>query len=206
MAEQKYYDFTQVNYSIQNYYSANPFCVTTVPQGQTDQTRIGDKLLMNSIQYNIVINPLSTIGACIKHYIFRLIIFQWYDDTQPNWSNILQSIGLPYDQMLLSPFEHDRKVKRKILVNRTIHAHQSQSNGSTCSASVNFPVMFQGVIDFKNRSKKMRQISFEAASTSGVGHIYFGVLSAEIDQNALPVYTYGVGLGTVYFRTTFIDM
>lgn len=206
LAEQKYFDTTQVNFLTQNYYSGGPLCCTLIPQNTTDTSRIGDKLMLNSIQYSFITTPVSTLGACIKHYIFRLVIFKWYDDTIPGWSSILQSIGLPYENMTQGPFEHDRKVKRKILVNRTFVATQGQSSGSVASTSNGFPCLMQGYVDLKKKSKRLREIHYEAGSTTGVGHLYYGILSAEQDQDALVPYTFGVGYTSSYLRVTFIDM
>lgn len=206
LAEEKYHDTRQSSILTDSYYLITiPVC-TAVPQGNTGITRIGDKILLNSITYKFIVTPRTPPGASIKFWLHRLLIFKWYDDTSPLWNDILGYVGLSMENVVQSPYEHDKKVKWKVLVDETVATGFGQYSGNTSSTSEGFPLVFDGYIDLKRCYRKVREVGFQGGSTSAYGHIFYGILGCEQEMNLGASWYTTTTLTSSYLRITYIDM
>lgn len=171
-AEKKYWD---VKHSIgSSEWPAEGIMVDlcSVPQDVTDKSRIGDKLMMSSIEMRLITYTINDFEPTETDGFMRFIIFKWFDDTIPTRDDILDAAsGPPF--AVIAPFNHDKKVKRKILVDRTLtytwYATKNQIHGTAKHIRV--------YIDMKKRSKRMRQIDYQGGSTVGVGKVYVLLVS-----------------------------
>jgi len=207
MQEKKYFDSAS---------TANPdnnghiVSITDIPQGVTDITRVGDKLVVNSIElgYMLYKDPGTIVDSEWSFLIMnvRIIVFVWYDDTNPTVGNILQMgrTGADAWQNVLSPFEHDKKVKRKILYDKM---HTVAPGMVYNPELVNYisqgraNVMKRIFIDLKSKNIAKRTINFEAGGTVGVNKIYVLILAENPSTVSGPVKTNSV----LYTRVNFVD-
>lgn len=122
--------------------------LTTVPQDDTDSGRDGDALKL--IKFELI----STFAFADSVNVCRLLVFRWNQDdtTPPVIADVLQTVS-PY-----SPINRDnlRAHKLDILEDHLFVVGATGPN-----------------IEKFNATKKMKSfISFQAASTSGTGHLY----------------------------------
>lgn len=179
-AEQKYYD-RQFGYTNFDWVDTGSIIdLTSVPQGAGDTQRIGDKLLISSLEIRMHYGKDSTTtGPTVTDQHYRIIVFKWLDDTTPTADNILDTTSNAF--AVISAYDHDRKVKRKVLLDKsfsvTINAplFSLQNTGATMSF----------YIDLKRRSLNMRKVHYENASTAGVGKLYMLLIS----NTPLPITT-----------------
>jgi hypothetical protein len=129
------------------------FKLTTIPQDDSDSGRDGDQLLIYKVQAKI-----AYIGADATQ-TFRMIFFRWNQDdtTPPVGGDLLQTIT-PY-----SPLNRDNERAKKfsIIEDYLVGTSNTGINIHTHSC------------DKKYTSK----IAFQAASTTGTGHLYAYMLS-----------------------------
>ncbi len=149
--------------------------LTLIPQGDTDSTRDGDAVKLLKIQLWAQAQYADATNA------LRLIIFRWNQDTSSagpaSIGDILQSVS-PY-----SPYNRDNERARKFDV---IYDHLF----ALCNVG---PGTEKVVLD-----KAMKSIiAFQATSTAGTGHLFYGMVS---DSSAVP----HVGMQFV-FRTYYTD-
>lgn len=93
--EKKHFDFP-IQTTISN--AAAIYKLTSIPQGDTDQSRDGDKAKMLSLKLKANIAAADTIN------FFRVILFQWHTNdtnTPPSTQSILQTADVN------SPLNHD---------------------------------------------------------------------------------------------------
>lgn len=182
-------------------------CLTDIPQGTRDIERIGDKIVINSIELNYWCASRPAIPDT-NQVIMRFIVFIWNDDTSPSLANMLEGLTgnpppgpnagpiIPPEMIVMSPFDHDRKTKRKILWDHTYH----QTGGLLVTATLPLTLQSQGDIFFVKRQfldlKKLpiakRTINFEAGGTGGINKIWSITLSniptATSDANSPNMY------------------
>lgn len=164
------------------------FSVCDVIQGPSDTDRIGDKILLSSLEArwhvflypNLLITPTQPDQA-----IVRIIYFQWKDDTFPTYQDIMESDPSGGVSLISQPmwlFNHDKKVKRKVLCDKTFVLTQTDY----WNASLNKPFggagpgsskYWQCFYDMKNMGEASRTINYQASSTVGVNKIYCLILT-----------------------------
>lgn len=147
IAEKKYNDlgksFTN-NVAARVSYTGNIYFLNQIDQGQTDTTRIGDKVTGTSLQVNfMVVNPgyfndtaLNIKYIPLKNYYLRIIIFIWKDDLAPTVNDIIDggSPDEPRTAGILGFLDHDRKVKRKVIMDEVFNLYcdtTSQVDGTS---------------------------------------------------------------------------
>lgn len=90
---------------------------TIISTGDSDVTRDGDKITGMDIEVRLSIQQNASATGPTN---CRIIYFQWFDfNTSPSSGDILQYVGSG-DQMLISPYNHDKKSQYRILIDRRI--------------------------------------------------------------------------------------
>lgn len=151
--------------------------LSTITQGTTDSSRIGDRVTIKSIKVK------GNLIAADATQVVRVILFQWLQDTAsctPIPSDILQNQNQPYSP--LSSYTKDSAGYEWVpLWDRTFCM-----NAGT-GTSVNFSVKLSG--KKLSKGKAVNTIQFNAAGTTGTGHYYFCFYS---DSGAAfdPTFTY----------------
>lgn len=122
--------------------------LTPIPQDDTDSGRDGDQLLLSHLQ-----NKISFIGADTTQ-LFRMITFRWNQDdtTAPVAADLLQTVSV------YGPYVRDNERAKKFTILEDLFL----------GTSINGPNCLTRTFDRKFSSK----IAFQAASTSGTGHLY----------------------------------
>lgn len=132
--------------------------LTTVPQGDTDSARDGDQLLIKKFEVRGYCTPADATNIC------RFLIFRWnVDDTSdaPTLAEILQDAA---SSPWISPYNRDSRRSGKVVI---IYDNIL----GVCTSG-------PGIKTFKHECKwKALKINFEAAATTGVGHIYLLTVS-----------------------------
>nr|QXP07679.1 MAG: putative capsid protein [Arizlama virus] len=172
------------------------FKISDVPQGYDDESRVGDKLMASSIEMRGVLyanNTLTNIGIWDQFY--RLIIFKWYDDTSPTTTDVLET-GVV--DTFISPFDHDKKSKRKVLFDKTFTVH----NNIVWYTQSDTNQHWETFIDLKKKSTRVRRVDFEAGTTAGIGHFYALLVSNIPDAN---IATNSEGF-IIWFRINYTDV
>jgi len=177
MAEHKYWDKTDTGAGT-SFNTNGPVLLTGIPQGTTDSTRVGDKLQITSMQFTF---DLFTVSHAACGVAARIIVFQWYDDGTPTAASILQDVTNP----LISPFDHDLKVKRRIVMDKTIGPindivtvdYQSFDSGMVLQ---NNHIIRKFYVDLTKKRAKQTVLHFQAASTVAEGHYYLMAFIAEV--------------------------
>jgi len=91
-------------------YNGTMFSLCDIPQGDTDITRDGDKLMPTSVEINIGVTIADTTN------VFRVIVIRWkgYDSVDPpSTSKILEVTGTVYAPY--SSLQHDRRDRFELL-------------------------------------------------------------------------------------------
>lgn len=141
------------------------FPLTLVTQGDTDQTRDGDRLYAKKMYVRGYIEISDTTN------IVRLVFYQW----KPNSTATLGDIFLPGPTGAIdvdSHYNHDTRQQFKILWDRTfvLEGNQSAATAPVTSASIR---RFQMVL-----SRGMnRQLQFNGGGTAATNHIYYAAIS-----------------------------
>lgn len=129
--------------------------LTAITQGDSDTTRDGDRVTIDSIQLRFKLQCIDSTN------VQRLVLVQWHEDTvlaNAALSTILQySSSIPND--IYSPYQIDKNSKFKVLWDRTFTQVLTQESDQI---SVNV---------FINKGFK-KEIQFTNAASSGVGHIF----------------------------------
>lgn len=199
VAEQKYYD------EVTNLTPAGPNSLTSagyfnnmteVAQGTTKNDRIGDRICCSSLEITLnSYNPLA--GNPDVQWIWRFIVFCWKDDTTPTLGEILEDPTHPS----ISPFNHDTKVKRKILYDKVFN----QTYGTLTRATEGISLCFQNsnisrkIIIPSKMWRRYSNVYYQAISGGAVNNIYWLVVSEE----AVAANTWNLD---VYSRINFVDL
>lgn len=205
LAEEKFLDTRQSSILTDSYYLITIPTCTAIPLGNTGSTRIGNRIRVTTVAYRFVVTPRTPPGPSIKFWLHRLLIFKWYDTTSPQWNDILGYIGPAMENVIQAPYEHDKKVKWKVLVDETISTSFGQYAGNTSSTSEGLPLVFHGYIDFKGESKRVREVRYDGAFTSAYGHIYYGILGCEQEMNLGASWYTTTTLTSSYIRVNYLD-
>lgn len=177
-AEKKYFD-TSLTYSSVS--ATYPFDngdvmidLSSPAQGTGDLGRIGDEILLNSIEINyLIFSPNAAAQAA--RFITRVTIFQWAADSTPDISDLVQAGASTVDN-LISPWTHDMQGLRKILYNRVITLFDDRAAAVFRVADNDF--VEKEFIDYKKKPLKDRRISFIVGSADGYNHIWLQVTSS----------------------------
>lgn len=192
MAEHKYHDKADL---LTPNYSGIITDISAIAQGQTDTTRVGDKVILLSLQFKGVVTvPNPDIGTEIQQ-IIRVIYFIYKDDTTPVVGTIMESTGDP--NAINSPFIHDRQVKRKVLYDKcfTVKSLGTIAGGYTALSK---PIAVSAYIPLTKLKNKLNTIHYEGGGTTGVNKIWMLVIS----DSALST---GACSWRVYNRLNYID-
>jgi len=196
-AEKKFRDYTFTSVAFEWSASGAILDLSTVPQDVTDSSRVGDKLLLSSLEMRGVLYSSPLFAPTGAEIFMRMIIFKWWDDTAPTPNDILQTTGV---FGIVAPLDHDRKPKRSIIMDRTWSATW---NAALFQLDQTHKYL-RSYFDFKKKSMKFRTISYQAGSTTtAVGKIY----ALCISNVPTPFTTENVPLlHELYFRINYTDV
>lgn len=173
VAEKKYFDTTR---------GIGPFgavlinSLTEVIPGTTDTTRIGDKIHIHSIELRGMLN-MNIVAGDVLDVPYRVIIFQWKDDSTPGVNDILETASV------YSAFDHDRKIKRRILYERCGVFSVKNVQYYTIANKISTPL--KAFINLKRSVNGGIQVNFQTAVTTGVNKIYMMVIIDDADTIGL---------------------
>ncbi|AUM61879.1 putative capsid [uncultured virus] len=210
-AEQKYMDITigADNGNITPN-SGVIFGITeNIVQNTSKSGRVGDKVTLTSLELRGRVdctiaspNLQNDIGTV------RLVVFKWYDDAAPTWADIFDvqdvdgAISGQFAPHL--PFNHDKKVKRKVLFDKICTVSQALAVIWTGSGTqtgqypnTNSRCLINNFIDLKRKGDRVRDVHFSADGASAVGHIYVAFCS-EAPTNTMRLY--------LHVRTNYTDV
>jgi len=201
-AEKKYSDsVVNSQYNVTPYIndSGQIFILTEPIQGNTDFTRIGNKVTGTSLEVNYTIKAEPPDGLTYVPklvYIHRVIIFIWKDDTTPTPGDILDlpiTLNVPY-----YPLNHDKKVKRKILYDET---HTGYCDVQFFSGVWQPAITRRFSIPLTKLKNGLDTINF-TASTTGINQIYVLMI------NNVPVGSEATSQWSIvsYYRYNFVDV
>jgi len=169
--------------------------LTGIAQGITDVTRIGDKVTGLSLEVRFMIEP-AFVTTDARIYQLRMIIFIWKDETVPTAADIIQS-NIVTNQMI-SPLDHDRKVKRKILHDQVYYG---MNNTGTTTISTYQPYTNQKIyIPLMNIKNNRNVVNFtdNATPPNAINHIWILLLC--------PVGATAEWNTTIYTRYNYADV
>jgi hypothetical protein len=157
-SEQKYFPLVDNTYSSISYNGTDFLSpISLVPQGDTDSTRDGDQLTLQSIHCRFAIKVSTTTPTFL-----RTVVFQWFPNSVPVYANIF------LDQhntsaAAISDYNHDLRSQFHIL-------HDSLVAVDTVSHPSH-------VVNFKTSKGFRPKIQFSAGGTTGTNHIYAFAIS-----------------------------
>jgi len=152
--------------------------------GTSDVSRIGDKVTGTSIEINYCTYPMTpgTPGLPAAYvpaliWVLRVIIFVWKDDTTPTLPDItdIPSSFVSGMTFPIAPLDHDRKVKRKLLYDKT-HTCYSDFRASFTGA-VNPVVMRRFSIPLSQLRGGLNIVNYQGGLTVGVNNIWICFVS-----------------------------
>lgn len=140
--------------------------LSLVAQGSNAQQRNGDKVTGTSLEISYTSHPDSP-GVILGYlpqrvFITRVIIFVWKDDTVPTPSDILDTPIFTTLPAPIGPLDHDRKVKRKLLYDKT---HSQFADFSTIAGS--------GFLAGSDTPIITRRFSIDLTKLRGTGVIHY---------------------------------
>lgn len=216
VAEKKYFDSAFILTPQTAFNNGVPLegslcALTEVPQGVADTQRIGDKTTGTSIEINYITFPIIPgtpgVGAAYKPnliWILRCIIFIWKDDTTPTTDDItdISTIISAGISVPITPLDHDRKVKRKILYDK-IHTMVLDMQTGLFAGMCAVPVTTKRfAIPLHKIRGNLGTINYQGGSATGVNKIYM-LLISNIPRSSTGVLAWNT---EVYTRYNFIDM
>lgn len=146
------------------------FQLSVIPQGDTDTSRDGDRLYLESMHVKGSITIADTVN------LFRLIFFQWKPTSTPLISNILLN-GPSGGIDVYSHYNHDTRQEFKILFDRLYH-----QEGNSSAAVAPYTPTSQIIVNFM-RYKMNRQLQYQGGGTTGTNQIYYIAIS---DSGVIP--------------------
>lgn len=195
MAEHKYHDtqcFFGRGQTLPLSISGAIICLTNIVQGTTDLTRLGDKCTGTSLEYKFILQCYNgtylPIDAPARFINMRVIFFIWKDDVVPFTGDIFQ-YSYPSGAFLgpISPLNHDRKIKRKILYDKYFRSHCDLANstlgGGQFSGVNNHPIIFNGVIPLTRQRNNTINFVGSSSPAIAINHIYMLVMSDTDDPS-----------------------
>lgn len=136
-----------------------PYSLTNVTQGNTDTTRIGDKLHVSALilRFNMHLYPHNDASNGQTQAYFRIICFQWLENdayNTPTVSKLLESTSLN------APWNHDQSSSFFILYDK-VHP----MNSTKPSGLLTVPII-----------PKFRRIDYNGGGTSGNKKIWLLII------------------------------
>lgn len=153
-AEKKYYDRSLSGTTYD--WSGSIVSLTNIAQGSTDVTRDGDSIYLRSCRV------VGDITAGDTTNMFRVIIFQWFDDTTPVYTDILSSVYQGTVNCVNSPYHHDQRKHFNVMYDKRYLLDSSDPN-----------VMF----DTKYMRPAKRKVHFSAGGTTGSNELFILFMS-----------------------------
>lgn len=185
-------------------------CLSLVPIGTDTVNRIGTRTLGTSIEIGYFFRPAVPTGTVtdyqwVTNLGIRFVIFIWKDDTTPDISTLFDNIAIPTSTLNpLRPFNHEYKVKRKILYNRYIGFSSGWNVAATeFTALCKTPVIGQVTIPLTKLKNKLNEINFQPgiAVTGGTNHIWFAIITNDFN----PAANASSSFFTLHTRYNFVD-
>lgn len=142
--------------------------ITQSTTAQTDQTRLGDQVMLYSIKYKYQIHSAD------RYNTVRIIFFQWFPDTTPIVGDVLDA-SAGYE--VYAPYNTDHAPMYKIhmdkihVVNSDVVGYYDGTNGVTTNFTRASKV-FKGKIQ-PNR----KRIQYQGGGTTGSNKIYMITIS-----------------------------
>lgn len=162
-SERKHYQ-TTANSTQNN--SATITSISNIPQGDTDETRDGDQLRISSVELNY-----ELIGADATN-LFRVMLFQWFDDSTPTVTDVLTSAI----DAILQTYRRDTRRMFRVLYD---HTHPLSLNSSN-----------EVLVRFKRFTRGFRRkIQYQAGGTTGINKLYI-LLVSDSGVASDPAYIY----------------
>jgi hypothetical protein len=169
--ETKAFDTTSNSFTVST--AGSVLKLTTVTQGATQVTRVGDRLKKKllSFKYSIQVGATGLIAAADQYNTVRVIIFQWHMDdglAAPVVANILTST--PTNKSL-AMYNYDTDHDYKILYDRS---HVVYNTPIWNGAAVQWNHGDGGTFcnDKVQNIALKGDIEFDAGSSFGTGHLY----------------------------------
>lgn len=207
IAEHKYHDFIRQFDNITNPYVTNTSIVEdlcNIPQGNSDVERIGDKVTLTSLELRLVSYPPINV-LTQEAFEYRVTLFIWKDDTFPSAGDVYQVPGAGGEiQNLPSTWawNHDKKVKRKIIYDKTFSMVTGTNATNIISATPNAFNHYKTVIPFNG--KKRNTIHYQSGLSTAVNKIYC-IVTTSAPSGSVPA---TVIPHNIYYnvRINYIDM
>lgn len=179
------------------------WCLTKIEQGSSDGQRIGDKVILKSLQivgriyFNWAESAWRTTFANTCRV--RIVVFIWRDDTVPDIMADVIDMSTGYTPADACNFfyDADRKAKRKVLWDKTYDVCNNMlcataADGSTvaqtwwaaCGPDSAFNV--KAYIPLTKLPLAQRTISFSNGTIDGINHIYMFAV-ADANSRDIPI-------------------
>ena len=158
--EKKHYDLNFEDIDVID--TGNTALLTGVTNEDSDTTRIGDRITMQSLEYKFRVVPQATASK------MRLVLLQWKQDSSnaPTLSTLFEQGGtytLGFDN-----WDEMKSNAHQILFDRTYNLAGSASNGAR---------YITGRVKLFGKKIPKKQIQFDNSASSGWDHIYAIVFS-----------------------------
>lgn len=147
--------------------------LTNIAVGTEVTQRIGDKVLGSSLVVRMLVKaPQAKAASAIPPiswgiypepaYYLRVIIFIWKDDSTPTLDDILDPVADidVYHRNVLAHLDHDRKIKRKILMDEVYNLYNGSTNevnqqSGTTGVPTEYSVGYSGGVHVPTMSKTL---------------------------------------------------
>lgn len=178
-------------------------------QGSNGEQRIGDKTTGTSLEFYHTCYPTQS-DKCPPVYTYRITIFIWKDDTIPEPGDLYDKPGTGSNPLNNSvsiwSFNHDKRVKRKILYDKSFTCHSQQvGNPGIAYTAQNANTQQTIRINLSKIKRGLNIINFENGSQAGINKIYASITNnvdaVKIQDGTLVPYEH-----YVHGRYNFIDM
>lgn len=160
---------------------------TNIIQGLYDTNRIGDKVRLTSIEYNVQFyGDMNNVVSEVTYV--RFIMFQWFDYNAPQWSDIMMS------NEVLSPYTHDKRTNYRILLDKKFIL-TSAIGGVTTANDTSAKIVSGYITKFADPN-----VMYQGGSLTGNNKVYCFAMQSPIG---------GLGTGWKYhpvIKTNFRDV
>jgi hypothetical protein len=149
--------------------------VSTIAQGDTDQTRDGDRLKYRSFKFICTINKHTSNTTDTLEYA-RFIIFQWHPSDALK-TPVLTDILRPDPSLAAvgprSHYNHDTRQMYKILYDKMVPMVGLVANSANPETTTNMKL-------FRSRIKKKfsHQVQFDAGNSTGTNQIFIASIGS----------------------------
>lgn len=153
--------------------------LTPINQGNAQQQRVGDRVLLKNVQFNLSSLNATNLGVNLTANPTRLILFLWESndaiaDDPPTVADIIQYPGVITSACSPLAFQTRKGGRAKFLLDKTFWHYNDVIN----SVQIKFKKLL-----------KDRRIQFNAGVATGDGHLYCLFLSNAVANSSLYGYT-----------------